>query len=123
MRALACRLHSSSLLQTDSGKWDAYLRPSLPRTHLILHIRNLLLLRERKRPRHTEQQRARAEHEQCLPAESESGGHVARGGVEDGRDGGAGCGGDDVAQREETLGEGLVQRGEGFVFVGGDLGV
>jgi hypothetical protein len=104
-------------------KGKAYLRPSLPRTHLILHIRNLLLLRERKRPRHTEQQRARAEHEQRLAAEPEGGGHVAGGGVEDGGDGGAGCGGDDVAQREETLGEGLVAGGGGVFVGGGDLGV
>lgn len=100
----------------------AYLRPSFPCAHLVLHIGNLLLLGEGEGPRDTEEESAGAEHEDRLAAEAEGGGHVAGGGVEDVGDGGAGCGGDDVAEGDETLGEGLVQSGGGFV-VGGDLGV
>lgn len=104
------------------GMGVAYLRPSFPCAHLVLHIRDLLLLGEGEGPWDTEEEGAGAEHEECLAAEAEGGGHVAGGGVEDVGDGGAGCGGDDVAEGEEALGERLVERWGGFV-VGGDFGV
>lgn len=101
---------------------QAYLGAHLSRPHLILHIDDLLFLSERQGPRHAEQQSARAQHEERLPAEAERGRDVAGGGGHDGGDGGAGCRRDDVAQGEQALGERLVESGQGFV-VGANLGV
>ncbi|KFY23511.1 hypothetical protein V493_05815, partial [Pseudogymnoascus sp. VKM F-4281 (FW-2241)] len=64
---------------------------------------------ESEGPWDTEEESAGADDEKSLPAKAEGGGHVARGGVEGVGDGGAGCGGDDVAQGEEALGDGLVE--------------
>jgi len=99
-----------------------YLRTQLSRPHLLLHIHNLLLLRKRQRPRHTQEKHARAQNEQRLAAEAERRLDVRGGGGDGGGDGVAGCWWNDVAQSEETVGQGLVKGREVFV-VGADLGV
>lgn len=98
-----------------------HLISTLLHSHLPLHLLHLLLLTKRQRPRHTQQQRARAHHPQRLARQAQTGGGVVVGGG-----GGVGDGfsvgrGDDVFKGAEAVEEGFVKVGCEGVGVG-DVG-
>lgn len=102
---------------------NSHLRTQLSRSHLLLHVHDLLLLCERKSPRHTEHQCGCGEDEQRLAGEGGAAADVGCGGGDDVADGCASGGWDDVAQGEEAVGDGLVEGWDEVLVVGGDLGV
>lgn len=104
-------------LATGSEK----LTPLLTHIVLLLHGGELLVLRERQRERHAEEQRGRGDHPRGLAAEGQRRPRRGRDGVDLARDPAARRGRDDVAQGVEAIGEGLVA-GVVVGFVG-DFGV
>lgn len=112
-------LVSRALLALRTG--SEQLAPLLTHIVLLLHGGELLVLGERQRERHAQEQRGRGDHPRGLPAEGQRRPRRRRDGVELAGDPAARCGRDDVAQRVEALGEGLVA-GVVVGFVG-DFGV
>lgn len=80
----------------------------LAHLHLLLHLDHLLLLGEGQRPRHTQQQRAGAHHEDGLAAEGKAEPDPAGGRVDGVGDVAARGRRDYVFERSEPVGEGLV---------------
>ena len=95
-------------LPTGSLLLRQHIIRALLHLHLPLHLLHLLLLGKRQRPRHAQQQRARAQHPQRLAAEGQARGRPRRGGAQRVAEGFAGLGRDDVFQRGQAVEERLV---------------
>lgn len=100
--------HSRNPLHTQK----THLIPQLAHALLLLHLDDLLLLCKRKRKRHPQQQRARADHPQRLAAIQQPALDVAREGCGGGGDPSPGGGREHIAEGEEAVAEGFVGRGD-----------